>query len=207
MPLFSGTVPPSAVGKTHFIMGEPTYSAPVMPVPYIPVQPSQAQSNVQILFTPDDNIRHHLLQLINAERQAIYCAVFMVTDTEVANALCAARKRGVRIEVITDVGCLKDRASKVAQLSKNECTVYIYNPTTSAKGVSLMHNKFALFAHNGNGPHTWTGSYNFTRAANNSNRENVVIFSDKQSFDKYFDQFKKLKSQSYQYTREKIAVS
>jgi cardiolipin hydrolase len=205
MHTFSIVLPQSAVGKTHFIMGEPTFSASVMPLPVCPPQGRQTP-NVQILFTPDDNIRHHLLQLINGERHAIYCAVFMVTDTEVANALCAARKRGVRIELVTDVGCLKDRASKVMQLSKNDCAVYIYNPTSSAKGVSLMHNKFALFANNGNGPHTWTGSYNFTRAANNSNRENVVIFSDKHVFDTYFEQFKRLKSQSYQYTREKITV-
>lgn len=185
----------SPLGKTHFIMGEPTQVV-------VPVVSAPALPNLQIFFVPDDNVRHELLRFINAERQAIYLAVFMITDPEVANALCAARKRGVRVEAITDVGCLKDRASKIEQLSKGGCLVYIYNPTVATKkGVSLMHHKFALFMDTSR---VWTGSYNFTKAANNCNRENVITFIDKQACNKFLDQFKKLKSQSYEYTREKI---
>jgi phosphatidylserine/phosphatidylglycerophosphate/cardiolipin synthase-like enzyme len=77
----------------------------------------------------------------------------------------------------------------------------------ASKGVSLMHHKFALFAKNENGPCTWTGSYNFTKAANNINQENVVIFSDKDIFDTFLEQFKRLKGRSYQYQHNKISLS
>lgn len=200
---FYGVMQQSSVGKTHFIMGKSSQDVPSVPVTQktIPQSP-----DIQILFSPDDNIRHHLLHLISAEREAICLAVFMVTDPEVANALCAARKRGVRIELVTDVGCLKDRASKANQLCKSGCAVYIYNPTTSTKRASLMHHKFALFAHNDHGPRIWTGSYNFTKAANNNNKENVIVFSDMQAFDKFRDQFNRLKKQSYLYTHDRIAT-
>ncbi len=197
----SNTLPPSPIGKTHFIMGEPTLPLPTVAQRLLPRSVSHP-APVEILFSPADNIRRRLLQLINNEREAIYGAIYMITDLEVANALCAARKRGIRVELITDVGCLKDRASKITQLSKCGCLIYIYNPMTSSKGVSLMHHKFALFSYTSS---TWTGSYNFTKAANNTNRENVVIFSDKLVFTKYFDEFKGLKNQSYEYTRERIS--
>jgi phosphatidylserine/phosphatidylglycerophosphate/cardiolipin synthase-like enzyme len=203
------------LGKTHFIIGTPTNcatelasSGPSLVQSDIQQKSVSPSSPCQILFAPDTNVRNHLLQLIDKERQAIYLAIFMVTDADVANALCEAKKRGVIVELITDVGCLKDRASKVNQLSKQGCSVYIYNPTLAkAKGVSLMHHKFALFARNDRGPQTWTGSYNFTKAANNVNQENVVIFSDKQVFDTFFEQFKILKGRSYHYTTSKILAS
>jgi phosphatidylserine/phosphatidylglycerophosphate/cardiolipin synthase-like enzyme len=196
------------IGKTHFIVGKPEIvTAPIQPIVPV-VNGNPAGSTIfQVLFAPDDNIRRHLTQLINQERQAVYIAVFMITDSEVANALCAARKRGIRVEIITDAGCLKDRASKVPQLCKNGCLVYIYNPIASAKGVSLMHHKFALFSNNEQGSCTWTGSYNFTRAANNSNRENVIIVADKQIFEKFLTQFQNIKQKSYVYTCERISAS
>ncbi len=168
-----------ALGKTHFIVGESTRTLPVkaeINTPLCPEIKNRTSSGVQVLFTPYDDIRGCLLQLINKEQKAIYVAVFMITDPAVANALGEARKRGVSVELVTDVGCLKDGASKVSLLCNSDCAVYVYNPTLSLKKVSLMHHKFALFSSSEN---IWTGSYNFTKAANNSNQENVIIFSDK----------------------------
>ncbi len=197
----SASLRQTGLGKTHFIVGRPILPEPrEEKLATVAIkQKSRTSGEPQILFSPDDEIRKHLIKLIDKERQAIRVAVYMLTDFSIATALCEAKKRGILVEVITDVGCLKDRSSRVSQLCENGCSVFIYNPTSSSKGSSLMHHKFILFANNERGSRIWTGSFNFTKAANAINQENVVIFSDAQAFNKFLEQFKRLKDRSYRY--------
>jgi phosphatidylserine/phosphatidylglycerophosphate/cardiolipin synthase-like enzyme len=121
------------LGKTHFIISQPTKTIE-SPLSKSVASPSLQQDALlvpkcKILFAPDNNIRSYLLQLIAKEQEAIYLAIFMLTDPEISNALAQAKSKGIAVELITDVGCLKDRASKVGQLCKEGCSVYIYNPT------------------------------------------------------------------------------
>lgn len=209
--MYPSSLRQTGLGKTHFIIGQKatdTLESPLASIPVTKANSSRTTKDFQILFAPDDNVRSRLLQLINKEKNAIYLAIFILTDPEIAAALCSAKKRGVTVELVTDVGCLKDRASKINQLCNSDCTVYIYNPTASTKGSSLMHHKFALFAKNENQcSWIWTGSYNFTKAANSFNQENVVVFSDNHAFAKFLDQFNRLKNRSYRYAKGTLLYS
>ena len=194
----------SEVGKTHFIVGNPRKA--VFPTHQLsrsitPPFTQKVLSDAAAYFSCDDNIQHHLITLIDQEKEAIFLAVYMFTDEKVAQALCNARRRGVNIELITDISCLKDRASKIDILSANGCIIYIYNPTITSRGTSLMHHKFALFRNCKNKPRIWTGSYNFTKAAHSINQEHVIIFSDQLLFHKFIEQFEKLKVKTYKYTK------
>ena len=193
---------PSGFGKTHFIMGTPR------PVLQDPMQVKrELPSNARALFSPDDNIRKELVQLIDMEKEGITLAVFLLTDQEIADALVRAHKRGVPVEVVTDSGCLRERHNKIGQLCNEGCAVYVYNPAYNKKDhASLMHHKFAVFKNNRTGNQVvWTGSFNFTKSANNSNQENAVLIEDKQVSDQFEQHFAKLKERSYRYgTAKKI---
>lgn len=197
-------------GKTHFIVGHPTpvlekhtENKPTVPVKSNPI--SRSPKKFQILFAPQQDIRQQLVHLINNEQDAIHIAIFILTDISITAALCNAKKRGVTVEIITDVGCLKDKASKVNQLYQNGCMIYIYNPLLSSKASSLMHHKFALFKNNDKRPCIWTGSYNFTKAATIANQENVIIFSDQHAFTTFLEEFNRLKNKSYTYSTKTIS--
>ena len=48
-----------------------------------------------------------LVQLIEHEKN-ILIAVFSFTDSVIANALVDAKKRGVQVEVVTDISCARN---------------------------------------------------------------------------------------------------
>src|SRR5579863_6779598 len=76
---------PSGFGKTHFIMGAPAQAIIETPAPQTEKVEHHATS-ARALFAPDDNIRKELIQLIDAEKESITLAVFILTDYEIADA-------------------------------------------------------------------------------------------------------------------------
>lgn len=181
---------PPSFGKTHFIRGH----SDCIDLPRS--ADADKPSVVRCLFSPDDEVKKELIYLIDHEQKRIQVAVFFMTEPEIAQALCRAKKRGVEVELITDVGCLKERANKINVLCDNGCKLYVYHSPTQTRSSSIMHHKFALFFSSST---LWTGSYNFTKAASSTNQENAVIISDKKAFDRFAFQFKRLKERSYRY--------
>lgn len=190
-PLTVAFAAPRSFGKTHFIVGHSENQEIPSTVPAHQIFPT-VQPAVRVLFSPDDEVKKELVNLIDREQSAIQAAVFIVTEPDIAEALSRAKKRGVSVELITDVGCLKERTNKVSTLCDQGCRLFVYHP----RGSSIMHHKFALFSSSST---VWTGSYNFTKAASSTNQENVVIISDKKTFDQFAFQFKRLKDRSYRY--------
>jgi len=194
----SAPLMPPTFNKTHFIVGDTR--------PRTPAQSSPAPSNqaphipAQVLFSPDDDIRQHLVTLIEHEKYAIRIAAFAFTDPAIAQALCAARQRGVTVELITDPGGLQDRQSKVGMLCEHGIDVRVYNPNYEPKSApSLMHNKFALFDNNNNHKIALTGSLNWTKSACDRNQENITIMREESVFNRFAQQFEVLKKRSKQY--------
>lgn len=183
--------PTSQFGKTHFIVGFPHKE-------YKPVRqkPRRQTGRKRVLFSPDDDVRAELLKLINAERGSIKLAIFLLTDKKITQALLAAHKRGVQIEVVTDPSNMNKVYSKVKRLKKWGVPVFVYDPEHAQNArFNLMHNKFAIFGRMDDASAcVWTGSFNFTQSAGMRNQENVVILEDVDTierFSKHFDVLKK----------------
>jgi mitochondrial cardiolipin hydrolase len=188
---------PEGFGKTHFIVGQPTSIAETVEQVDVPqLRKPKEKASVRSYFSPDDDVKKKLLKLIQDEKKSIRAAVFILTEPDIARALSRAQKRGVKVELITDVGCLKERANKMSMLCDSGCTLFVYNPPEPQKGSSLMHHKFALFE---TPKMVWTGSYNFTKAASNSNQENAVSIADQKTYENFVRQFERVKSRSYRY--------
>jgi phosphatidylserine/phosphatidylglycerophosphate/cardiolipin synthase-like enzyme len=195
--LWITVVPYVLHGTTHVII-DPAGKLVSTPKTVSVAPPNQHYSNkVHVYFSPDDNVRHHLLRAIENEHASIKIAVFTLTDMSIAHALLHAHQRGVLVEIITDPTCLKDRFNKVTMLSQHGVPVYIYSTEHGSGLHSCMHHKFALFERNfGNQRYVWTGSFNFTKSASESNQENVVVIHQDSTVQRFEEQFKKLKSRS-----------
>lgn len=194
---------PTTFGKTHFIIDyQPNKDkcTPWVGKKNNRLQEQKTPKICEVFFSPDDNINGELLSLIDQEKKHIRIAVFSFTDRTIAQALIRAKKRGVVVEVITDVHCAYDRYSKISQLYDNEILVFIYNQKQSKVAKSIMHHKFALFAHNKTKKGLiWTGSCNFTRAGSHTNQENAILLDDQKVIERFLRQFEHIKKQSYQY--------
>jgi len=185
-------------GKTHFIVGEPVKEYPSKGIQN--TVPSSSK-NINIFFAPDDNLQEALVRLINDEQEKVRAAIFLFTDSEIAQALVAAKKRGVQVELITDTSCIRERHNKVGKLCDCGCLLFVYNPSYNSKdSSSIMHHKFMLFEKNKqNKSLVWTGSFNFTKAASKINQENAIVVDDREVFQKFVTQFDQLKERAYRY--------
>lgn len=206
---------PKSFGKTHFIVGYPhvqTSDNPERPVRRSFNEGWTAEKNHSkqvgqttdqggvhcVLFAPDDNVQQELIKLIEHETRSIKMAIFMLTTKAITDALCAAHARGVKVAVITDNMCVRERWSKIHQLTKAGLAVYEYTPAaTQSRANDLMHHKFVIFSHNiDNKALVWTGSFNFTQSAQVRNQENAIVLNDAEVVEKFSTQFKRLKKRS-----------
>jgi cardiolipin hydrolase len=167
-------------------------------------------ANYQVLFSPDDRVADELIALIEKEKKGIKAAVYCLMHREIAKALTDAHERGVIVEVIVDPYSVKSR-SPVKKMEEAGVPVFVWNPSVPVvenkngkkirKRRSLMHDKFCVLGDS----QVWTGSFNFTFEAANSNRENVVILENKQIASRYLAEFERLKKQGCQSYQEYIA--
>lgn len=163
---------------------------------------ADGQSKIrEVLFAPDDNVQDLLITLINEEKESISVAAYSFTDQDIAQALINAQNRGVRVEVVVDGSSSITAYHKASFLAKHRIPLWVY-PSVKTEGKQkrpkgIMHNKFMIFKNSLlNRSIIWTGSFNFTRSAQNINQENVIVLDDPHFVEKYTKRFDILKQRS-----------
>ena len=117
-----------------------------------------------------NSIEGALIQKINAAQNAIHIAAFEFNLTPVAEALIAARQRGLDVRWVTDdeFGLEADEEPGRGQFSAMQnAGIEIRADNRSA----LMHNKFIIFDYQT----VWTGSTNLTQNGVFKQENNVVV--------------------------------
>jgi phosphatidylserine/phosphatidylglycerophosphate/cardiolipin synthase-like enzyme len=167
----------------------------------------RASTSPEIYFSPQDQVAEKLIALIDQEPKSICAAVYCLMSGEISQALQRAKKRGVSVEVIVDPFSVKQR-SPIRKMDEKGITVHVWDPQMEEVQVSkyakkpLMHDKFCVF-----GDHTvWTGSFNFTRQASRSNKENVVVLHDPAIAALYLAEFQKIKKEGCSAYRQFLAM-
>ncbi len=138
----------------------------------------------EVYFSPDGGIRQRLVQAIEGSQRTIDLAIYNLTAFELADALQAARARGVHIRILMDRENLETGSVTIGRLRRSGIPV-------RALGVpeqSLMHHKFAVF----DGRLAATGSYNWTQSAEHANYENLVVLDDPEVVAQFQREFQRL---------------
>jgi phosphatidylserine/phosphatidylglycerophosphate/cardiolipin synthase-like enzyme len=157
-------------------------------------------TKTEVFFSPNDDIETKLIDKIKLAKKRVYAAIYMLTDKDVAQALVDAKKRGLDVQVITDISCFESRFGKMKLLEENGILVFVFKPNGPKNKYQneLMHNKFALIDNI-----FCTGSYNWTISANKRNHENIMFVDDEntqqkeeemslQKYEKKFEELKKI---------------
>jgi len=148
----------------------------------------------KVFFSPDDNISEIIVDLIENEKESIKIAIYTFTNNDISNALIRAYKKGIKIEIITDISSLFNKYSKIKTLLSQNIDIWSYDKKNSN---SIMHDKFAIFQNNlYNKQIVVTGSYNYTKNATYNNQENIVILYNKDIIEKFIKQFDIIKERS-----------
>jgi phosphatidylserine/phosphatidylglycerophosphate/cardiolipin synthase-like enzyme len=128
------------------------------------------QGTAQIAFTPRDDAEGMIIAAISAAKRQILVQAFNFTSRNLANALIAARRRGVDVRLTADrEQTLSGEASRVPELAAAGIPVALEVRYQSA------HNKVMVIDADLPDSAVITGSYNWTYAAQKLNAENVLI--------------------------------
>lgn len=144
-------------------------------VTLVPLQAKDlpAAGTVEVLFTPWDDAEAALLYAIDNARDDIHVHAFLFTSRNLAQALQAAHRRGIRVRVLADHGMtVKGENSRIPDLAVSGIEVRLETRYASA------HNKVLLIDAESHHPVVITGSYNFTFSAQARNAENLLVLRD-----------------------------
>jgi phosphatidylserine/phosphatidylglycerophosphate/cardiolipin synthase-like enzyme len=130
----------------------------------------RARGTVQLAFAPWDNAEAMIVEGVRRAKQQILVQAFSFTSRTLANALLAARRRGVDVQVMADrEQTFSGEASRIPDLVQEGIPVVLEVRYQSA------HNKVMVIDAGTANAAVITGSYNWTYAAQYKNAENVLI--------------------------------
>jgi phosphatidylserine/phosphatidylglycerophosphate/cardiolipin synthase-like enzyme len=133
--------------------------------------------------TPGENCEAVVVSVINGARRNLRMQAYSFTSRPIGEALLSARRRGVDVSLLVDKSDERDTYGVTAILARAGVSVRTdYLP-------AIAHNK-VIVADWDEKPVLVTGSFNFTRSAQDRNAENVlVIAGDKSLADDYAQAF------------------
>lgn len=131
------------------------------------------------VFTPGGCTDAIIQELDKAQKAALVQA-YSFTSAPIAKALLNAHKRGVKVEVILDKSQKKEKYSSAGFLAHAGIKTLI----DSAHPIA--HNKIMVI----DGETVITGSFNFTKQAEEKNTENLLVIRDKALAERYIQNSK-----------------
>ncbi|HEY4998558.1 MAG TPA: phospholipase D-like domain-containing protein [Usitatibacter sp.] len=149
-------------------------------------------ARVEAAFTPGDDISALIVRRVARSRYSVQVQAYLFTDRKLANALVAARRRGVEVEVIGDAAQQESGGLPwLGALERAGASVFL-NTSHAAS-----HNKIVIVDGRHPAATVITGSYNFTLAAQSRNAENVVVISgNRRVTDRFVENFEFHRGQS-----------
>ncbi|HET7542437.1 MAG TPA: phospholipase D-like domain-containing protein [Polyangiaceae bacterium] len=137
--------------------------------------------NARAYFSPGETCLAAILGELGRVKQSADICVFTITDDRIAEALLAARQRGVTLRIITDNDKQYDEGSDIARLRDAGVSIRVDGDERH------MHHKFAVL----DSLTLLSGSYNWTRGAT-LNEENLIVTSDRRLVASFAQKFEAL---------------
>ena len=125
-------------------------------------------SDIKVYFSPHGGCTEAVVESVHAARRSVLVEAYSFTSDPIAVALIDAEMRGVDVEVILDKSQEQARGSKADQISENGIPTYI------DAAYRIAHDKVMII----DGGTVLTGSFNFTKAAQERNAENLLVIRD-----------------------------
>ena len=144
---------------------------------------------VEVYFSPNGGCTSAIVKELQNARSEILVQAYSFTSAPIAKALVDAKKRGVSVEVILDKSQRSEKYTSAAFLANSKIPTYI------DAAHAIAHNKVMII----DKETVITGSFNFTKAAEEKNAENLLIIKSKELAGKYIENWYKHKGHSEEY--------
>ena len=143
--------------------------------PVQPPAPPPTPVFLSVCFSPGEGCTEAIVKELDEAKTSILVQAYSFTSAPIAKALLNAHKRGVKVEVILD---------KSQRTQKYSSATFLFNqgiPVKIDAQHAIAYNKVMII----DGETVITGSFNFTKAAEENNAENLLVIHDKKLAGQY----------------------
>jgi phosphatidylserine/phosphatidylglycerophosphate/cardiolipin synthase-like enzyme len=128
----------------------------------------QGPGDIHPYFSPNGGCTQAVVDVLNGAMTSVLVQAYSFTSAPIARALVDAHKRGVDVEVILDKSQKSERYSSATFLANEGIQTFI-----DARH-KIAHNKVMIV----DGTTLITGSFNFTKSAEEGNAENLLVIDN-----------------------------
>jgi phosphatidylserine/phosphatidylglycerophosphate/cardiolipin synthase-like enzyme len=129
-----------------------------------------AQGTLQLAFTPGDDVAGLVIATLGQARKQVLVQAYSFTHRGIAEALVAAKRRGLDVRVLADREQMQRQDnSQVGWLAAQGVAVWVDGDHAAA------HNKVMVIDAGSREAAVITGSFNFTQAGQHRNAENLLV--------------------------------
>jgi phosphatidylserine/phosphatidylglycerophosphate/cardiolipin synthase-like enzyme len=143
-------------------------------------------NRVEVFFSPSDGVNSQIVSHINTANSDLEVGTMLITRTLISNAIIARSTAGVASKVVISNRATSD-ATVVANLGAS-----LGSNFKEYHEQGLLHNKTMIVDQSNlsSDPFVWTGSHNWSDAANVSNDENTVVIHQAEISNLFYQEFK-----------------
>jgi phosphatidylserine/phosphatidylglycerophosphate/cardiolipin synthase-like enzyme len=146
---------------------------------------------VQVFFSPRGGATEAVVNVLDHATNTVLVQAYSFTSAPIARALVDAHRRGIKVSVLLDQSQRTEKYSEADFLSHNEIPTFIDDQH------AIAHNKIMIV----DGYVIITGSFNFTKAAEEKNAENLLVINDPALAKKYIENWNLHQRHSEAYER------
>ena len=125
--------------------------------------------NWEVYFSPNGGCTDAIVRELDKAQSTVLVQAYSFTSYKIAKGLLDAHKRGVKVEIILDKSQKSDQYSSADFLTNSGMSVKIDSQH------AIAHNRIMVI----DGETVITGSFNFTKAAEENNAENLLVIYEK----------------------------
>ena len=141
---------------------------------------------IAIHFSPRGGCTEAVVDEIERAATSIQVQAYSFTSAPIAKALVEAHQRGVQ------VGVILDESQETEKYSSGDFLLHAGIPTLVDGRHAIAHNKVMIL----DGNTVITGSFNFTKAAEEKNAENLLIIRSKELAKPYLENWQRHREHS-----------
>jgi phosphatidylserine/phosphatidylglycerophosphate/cardiolipin synthase-like enzyme len=133
----------------------------------------------QVYFSPKGGVTEAIVKELGHAKTEVLIQAYSFTSAPISKALLDAAHRGVKVVAVLDKSNIRAKYTAADALAKRGVPVYI-----DAKH-QIAHNKIIIIDRET----VITGSFNFSKAAEETNAENLLVLKNKQLAEVYLKNF------------------
>jgi len=153
----------------------------------------KSTGTVDVFFSPNGGATAAIVRELDAAKTEILVQAYSFTSKPIAKAIVNAKKRGVKVEVVLDKSQRREKYTSADFVAHAGIPTYIDDQHAIAHNKIMIIDRRTLI----------TGSFNFTKAAEEKNAENLLVLKGNLALvDRYLRNFEEHKGHSEVYAGE-----